>query len=360
MDRRLASPTGRPYPPEAKLDHTSQVSIVVPCYNEEEVIAETHRRLRAVANDVEDARIEILYVDDGSTDRTLEKLRVLNRQENCVRVVSLSRNYGHQVAITAGLHNADGDAVILIDADLQDPPEVIPEMMKKWRDGYDVVYGVRASRDGETPFKLWTAKAFYRFINHLSETEIPLDTGDFRLIDRKVVNAFKEMPERDRFVRGMISWLGFRQTPFRYERSSRFAGETKYPFTKMVRFALDGILSFSMVPLRVATYAGFGASAVAVLGIVYALGLRLFTNIWVPGWTALMIAVLFMGGVQLLSLGIIGEYVGRIYGESKRRPLYLVDAYLGFDSPHPTASPPPSQNDTRGRAERHRVEDNRL
>ena len=355
MDRRLPPSNGGPYPPATTVDRTSQVSIVVPCYNEEEVIAETHRRLRAVANAMEGIDIEMLYIDDGSTDRTLEKLRALSRQENCVRVVSLSRNYGHQIAITAGLHNADGDAVVLIDADLQDPPEVIPEMIKKWRDGYDVVYGVRASRDGETPFKLWTAKAFYRFINRLSETEIPLDTGDFRLIDRKVVNAFREMPERDRFVRGMVSWLGFRQTPFRYERSSRFAGETKYPFKKMVRFALDGILSFSMVPLRVATYAGFGASALAVLGILYALGLRLFTNIWVPGWTALMIAVLFMGGVQLLSLGIIGEYVGRIYGESKRRPLYLVDSYLGFDSPRLTASPPPSHHDSRGHIERPRV-----
>jgi len=230
------------------------------------------------------------------------------------------------------VEHARGDAVVLIDADLQDPPEVIGEMVARWQEGYDVAYGVRTDRPGESAFKLATAKAFYRGISRLSETAIPLDTGDFRLMDRKVVDALAAMPERDRFVRGMVSWVGFRQVAVPYSRQARFAGESKYPLWKMVRFALDGVTSFSVQPLRVATWLGFAVSGLALVGIVYALALRLFTSSWVTGWTAMMIAVLFLGGVQLLSLGIIGEYIGRIYGEAKRRPLYLVAERYGFAS----------------------------
>lgn len=306
------------------------LSVVVPCYDEEEVIHETHRRLTAVLGALPDLEYEIVYVDDGSRDRTALLLQQLQRGDRRVRVVRFSRNFGHQIAVTAGVEHAGGDAVVLIDADLQDPPAVIAEMVERWREGYDVAYGVRTDRPGESTFKRATATGFYRLINRMSETDIPRDTGDFRLMDRKVVDALESMPERDRFVRGMVSWVGFRQVAVPYRRDARLAGESKYPFFKMVRFALDGITSFSVQPLRVATWLGFAVSAMALLGIFYALGKRLFTDDWVTGWTAIMIAVLFLGGVQLLSLGIIGEYVGRIYGEAKRRPLYLVAERHGF------------------------------
>jgi len=277
-------------------------------------------------------RFEIIYVDDGSTDSTASVLRELQAEDSRVRVVRLSRNFGHQIAITAGLEHASGDAVVIIDADLQDPPEVISEFLERWREGHDVVYGVRTDREGETPFKRWTARAFYRFINRLSDTPIPLDTGDFRLMDRAAVDALLSMPERDRFVRGMVSWLGFSQTAVPYARAPRYAGGTKYPLFKMLRLATDGILSFSITPLRLATWTGFAASGVAILGILYALYAHFFAAGLVKGWTSSLIAVLFIGGVQLICLGIIGEYVGRIYGESKRRPLYFVRERLGFDT----------------------------
>ena len=310
------------------------LSVVVPCYNEEAVLRETHRRLGAALEAIterEGLDYEVVYVDDGSRDRTPLLLQQLQAGDRRVRVVRFSRNFGHQIAVTAGVEHARGDAVVLIDADLQDPPEVIGEMVARWREGYDVAYGVRTDRPGESAFKRATAKGFYRLINRLSETPIPLDTGDFRLMDRKVVDALQAMPERDRFVRGMVSWVGFRQVAVPYRRDARLAGESKYPLFKMVRFALDGVTSFSVQPLRVATWLGFAVSALALVGIVYALGLRLFTSTWVAGWTAMMIAVLFLGGVQLLSLGVIGEYIGRIYGEAKRRPLYLVQERLGFE-----------------------------
>jgi dolichol-phosphate mannosyltransferase len=309
---------------------TKLLSIVVPCFNEEAVLEETHRRLVTLLDRLDDLDNEIIYVDDGSRDRTPEILERLQAQDARVRVLRFSRNFGHQVAVSAGLEHAAGDATVVIDADLQDPPEVIPEMVRLWRDGYHVAYGQRTDRPGETAFKRWTASAFYRVINRLTDTEIPVDTGDFRLMDRKVVDALKAMPERDRFVRGMVSWAGFRQAAVPYARAPRFAGETKYPLRKMLRFALDGIASFSVAPLTVATWVGFAASGLSLLGILYALSLRLFTRIWVPGWTAIFIAILFIGGVQLISLGIIGEYIGRIYGESKRRPLYLLEERLGF------------------------------
>jgi dolichol-phosphate mannosyltransferase len=304
--------------------------VVVPCYNEEAVIEQTHQRLRAVLTGLDDLDFELIYVDDGSSDRTADLLRHLQSEDPSVRVVRFSRNFGHQVAVSAGIDHAVGAAVVLIDADLQDPPEVIRDMVALWREGYDVVYGVRTDRIGESAFKLATAKAFYRLMNRLSDTVVPLDTGDFRLMDRRVVTALQSMPERDRFVRGMVSWIGFRQTALPYRRAPRAAGESKYPLVKMLRFAFDGITSFSAAPLRAAVWLGFSASGFAAVGILYALFLRLWTSMWVTGWTLLFIAILFMGGVQLISLGIIGEYVGRIYGESKRRPLYLVQERFGF------------------------------
>jgi dolichol-phosphate mannosyltransferase len=316
------------------------LSVVVPCYNEEPVIAETHRRLSAFLEGLaarDGLRTEIIYVDDGSADETPRLLRQIQDHDASVRVVRFSRNFGHQVAVTAGIEHARGDAVVLIDADLQDPPEVIGEMVARWREGFHVAYGVRTDRPGETAFKRSTAKAFYRLLNSVSDVPIPLDTGDFRLMDRAVVRTLLAMPERDRFVRGMVSWAGFRQVAVPYRRAPRLAGESKYPLLKMLRFATDGIASFSTAPLRLATWLGFGVSALALVGIVYALGMRLLTDDWVTGWTALFIAVSFLGGVQLISLGLVGEYVGRIYGESKRRPLYVVQERHGFGE---TREPP--------------------
>lgn len=314
------APSGRP-----------QLSIVVPCYNEERGICETNRRLLQVARGLGLA-FEIVYVDDGSTDATWPKLDEMRAGDDHIRLVRLSRNFGHQIAITAGLEHASGDAVVIIDADLQDPPEVIPEMVARWCEGWNVAYGYRTERDGENIFKLKTAKMFYRLINLLSSTPIPVDTGDFRLMDRKVVDALLAMQERDRFVRGMVSWIGFRQIAVPYRRAPRFAGSTKYPLTKMVRFALDGILSFSIAPLKLAILIGFGASLLALIGAVVAVWNRIWTNDWVIGWTSLFLAILLLGGVQLICIGIMGEYLGRMYGEAKRRPLYFVEERLGFES----------------------------
>ena len=306
------------------------LSVVVPCFNEEAILRETHRRLVATLEAVPDLDFELVYIDDGSHDATLNVLRELQHADARVRVLALSRNFGQQMAVTAGLQCAAGDAVVVIDADLQDPPEVIPEMLDRWRKGADVAYGVRTKRDGETRFKRWTASAFYRLLARLTDISIPLDTGDFRLMDRAVVNAFLAMPERDRFVRGMVAWLGFRQEPVPYRRAARVAGETGWPLRNMLRLATDGLVSFSLLPLRLATWLGLLAAGLALSGIVYALVLRLCTAVWVSGWTSLLIAVLFLGGVQLLMLGLLGEYVGRIYGEVKHRPLYLVEERLGF------------------------------
>lgn len=308
------------------------LSIVVPCYNEDAVLRELHQRLNAVLDQISDATCEIIYSDDGSDDQTTDILRQLQASNPRVRVISLSRNFGHQIAVSAGLEHASGDAVVIIDADLQDPPEVIPEMIERWRDGYHVVYGLRSKRAGETRFKLLTAKVFYRLLNRLSHIEIPIDVGDFRLLDRKVVDVLLAMPERDRFLRGMISWIGFKQIAVIYDRAPRSAGGSKYPFMKMLRFAVDSVISFSFVPLRLAIWVGFGAIAASFAGIVYALIIRLYTTDWVRGWTSIFTAVLFLGGIQLITLGIVGEYVGRVYAEVKLRPLYVVRERLGFTS----------------------------
>jgi glycosyltransferase involved in cell wall biosynthesis len=306
------------------------LSVVIPCYNEEEVIGETLKRLGEFRATVTDLDVEFIFVDDGSKDRTRELLTAAQQANPEIRVVGFARNFGHQTAVTAGIDAASGDAVVLIDADLQDPPEVISEMIALWRNGYHVVYGTRVDRPGESAFKLVTARAFYRVLNRLSDVPIPLDTGDFRLMDRKVVDVLKGMPERDRFIRGMVSWVGFKQVALPYRRAERFAGESKYPLRKMVRFATDGIMSFSTKPLRLAVTLGLLSSFFALLGIINTLVVRLTTDHWVPGWAEIMVAILFLGGVQLLCIGILGEYVGRTYNEIKRRPLYVVQDRLGF------------------------------
>lgn len=310
---------------EVKGMNTKLISIVVPMYFEEEVAEECYKRLFNVAKE-HDINYEIIFVNDGSTDRTFEILEHITNVDKHVKVISFSRNFGHQIAITAGIEKAKGDAVVVIDADLQDPPEIIPQMIKLWLEGYEVVYAKRKKRDGETWFKLATAKLFYRFLNMISTVRIPVDTGDFRLMDRKVVDALKKMPEHNRFVRGMISWIGFKQASLEYQRKERFAGETKYPLKKMIKFAMDGILSFSARPLKIIEYIGFTALT-AALGIFLFCFLKILLHIGAidSEWELLIASILFMGGIQLIAIGILGEYVARIYDESKGRPLYIVD-----------------------------------
>ncbi|ANI82296.1 glycosyltransferase family 2 protein [Kosakonia oryzae] len=308
------------------------ISIVVPCYNEEDVIEVTAKRLLDFIEQHKKFKFEIIFINDGSSDHTEEKLSTLCDIHQVIKTASFSRNFGHQIAVSAGIDLASGDAVVLIDADLQDPPEVIDQMIDKWLEGYDVVYGTRTDRHGESKFKLLTAKYFYRTLNKLSEVPIPLDTGDFRLMDKKVVEQLKNMPEKSRFVRGMVSWVGFRQTSVNYRRSERFAGESKYPLRKMIKFAFDGILSFSKKPLQLSILFGFACSFIALIGIVYSVYIRLMTNEWVEGWATIFIAILFLGGVQLISIGILGEYVGRIYDETKNRPMYILAKKNGFEN----------------------------
>ncbi len=308
------------------------ISIVAPVYNEEQVLPELHRRVADVMDTLAEPW-ELVLVNDGSRDRSAVVIAELHQQDQRVRGISFSRNFGFQIAVTAGLDFASGDAVILTDADLQDPPELYPQMIAKWREGFDVVYGVRVSREGETRFKLWTAKLFYRLIRRITKIDIPLDTGDFRLMDKRVVRAIRNMPERNRFLRGMVPWVGFRQTGVPYERASRYAGESKFSSVKqMLPFALDAITSFSYLPLQLATYLGFFMAGLAALAIVAVVLVRLLgPSSPLLGQATTLVAVLFLGGVQLICLGIIGEYLGRIYDEVKGRPLYLIDQLWGFD-----------------------------
>jgi dolichol-phosphate mannosyltransferase len=303
---------------------------VAPVFNEEAILHELYRRLREVL-DGAGLDWELVLINDGSRDRSLEIMRELHAADERVKVVSFARNFGHQVAITAGADYAQGEAVCIIDADLQDPPEVILDLLAKWREGYEVIYAVRSEREGETWFKEFTAKAFYRIIYRITDINIPMDTGDFRLMDRRVVQALRTMREKHRFMRGMSVWVGFKQTGVHYKRAARFAGETKYPLKKMLKFALDGITSFSYFPLQLATYIGFAAAALAVLGILITIILRLTGSHAFEGQASTLVAVLFLGGVQLISVGIIGEYLGRIYDEVKGRPLYIVGEALGFE-----------------------------
>lgn len=306
------------------------LSVVVPVYNEEMVIREMHSRLTNVL-DSYGIDYEILFVNDGSQDGTLGIVKQLCNQDKRIKLISFSRNFGHQIAITAGMDKASGQAVVIIDADLQDPPELIIKMLEKWKEGYHVVYATRKKREGESLFKSFTASVFYRMLKRLTPVDIPVDTGDFRLMDRKVVEQLKKMRERARFVRGMVSWVGFRQSKVEYVRQKRFAGETKYPIKKMLRFAVDGILSFSQVPLKISSVFGFISSGFSFFLIIYGFVIKyFFPQRSIPGWASLFVAILFIGGVQLMCLGILGEYLGRIYAEIQKRPLYICDEEINF------------------------------
>jgi glycosyltransferase involved in cell wall biosynthesis len=304
------------------------LSIVVPLYNEAGNVTPLLERIGATVERLhDDFAFEIVLVNDGSTDGTLAAIRSEMQRRPHIVLVNLSRNFGHQLAATAGIEIARGDAIVLMDGDLQDPPELVDAFVRKWREGYDVVYAVRRTRPGESRFKVLTARAFYRIIKRLTKVAIPLDTGDFRLMSRRVVEALRRSPERHRFLRGMVSWVGFNQVAIEYDRDVRHAGTSKYPLPMMIRFAIDGITSFSDIPLRFASYLGFTVSAVAFLYALIVIAFKLFSlkpPAYTPGWASTIVAVLFLGGVQLMSLGILGEYLGRVYDEVKGRPLYLI------------------------------------
>lgn len=308
----------------------TRYSIVVPVFNEELVAEESYQRLKAVMDSTGEA-YELIFVNDGSRDRTAEIIAEICAKDKNVKLINFSRNFGHQTAITAGMDNSCGQAVVVIDADLQDPPEVILEMVKKWKEGYDVVYGQRLKRKGETWFKKVTAKAFYRLLASMTSVDIPVDTGDFRLIDRKVCDVMSSLTEKNRYVRGLVSWVGFRQTAVSYVRDERFAGETKYPLKKMLKFAMDGITTFSYKPLKISTYVGFLVALLSFIYLIVVICLRLFTDVTVTGWASTLAVSLIFNGVILMMLGIIGEYIGRIYDETKNRPLYIIREKVGFD-----------------------------
>jgi dolichol-phosphate mannosyltransferase len=298
-------------------------SIVVPVYNEEEVIHETYRRLTEVMRSTKEA-YELLFVNDGSKDRTAEIIKEYSEQDPAVVLLDFARNFGHQIAITAGMDYARGEAVVVIDADLQDPPELILEMIEKWKQGFDVVYAKRTKRKGETYFKKQTAAMFYRFLRAMTDIDIPLDTGDFRLLDRKVCDQMNSIQEKNRFVRGLVSWVGFKQIAVEYERDERLAGESKYPLKKMLKLSMDGITSFSYKPLKLASYAGVTLSGIGFIYLLVVMYLKLFTDSTITGWSSLIVIQLFFSGIILIILGMIGEYIGRIYDETKNRPLYIV------------------------------------
>lgn len=304
-------------------------SIIVPVYNEEKNIPELYERITAVMKSLSES-YEIILVNDGSRDSSFNIMHDLHERDDHIKVINFSRNFGHQTAITAGIDYASGQAVITIDADLQDPPELIVEFVEKWRNGFDIVYAVRTMREGETPFKEFTAKLFYRLLRRITNIDIPIDTGDFRLMDRKVIETLRQMRERHRFIRGMSSWVGFKQIGVKYRRHARHAGDTKYPLNKMIKFALDGITSFSYVPLQFATYLGFALAVLSAIFIVFVIVARLSISRVFLGQATTLVVVLFLGGVQLISLGILGEYLGRIYDEVKERPIYIVSETYGF------------------------------
>ena len=306
-----------------------EISVIIPLYNESSSIKPLFSRLTPVLKQLQ-TRYEIICINDGSTDRTFETLVDFNQQDSAIKIVSLSRNFGKEVALTAGLDYASGAAVIPLDADLQDPPELIAQLIAKWREGYDVVYATRRSRQGETWFKKISAKAFYRTISKMSHVPIPANTGDFRLLDRRVVEAIKKLPERTRFMKGLFAWVGYKQTAVFFDREPRYSGRTTWNYWKLWNFALDGIISFSFLPLKVWSYVGI---SISLISLVYALMLvvrTLMFGVDVPGYASLMVAILFLGGIQLITLGVLGEYLGRVYEEVKGRPLYLVREEYGF------------------------------
>lgn len=309
-----------------------KISVIIPMYYEEEVAEECYKRMTFVLQNIENYDYEIICINDGSRDKTLSILENLAIRNKRLKVLSFSRNFGHQCAVTAGLKYVTGDAIVIIDADLQDPPELIPEMLKLWEAGNDVIYGKRKTRDGESAFKLFTAKMFYKTLNALSDVEIPKDTGDFRLVDRKVVDTINSLPEHNKFLRGLFSWVGYKQIPFEYERKERFAGKTKYPLKKMLKLASDGIISFSTKPLKIVGGLGIISIVISFILLIYALISYIFKlNNLSAGWTSLMLGITFFAGVQLLSLWIMSEYIARIYDESKNRPQYIIEKKINIE-----------------------------
>lgn len=309
-----------------------KVSLVIPMYYEEEVAEECYNRVTKVLSSLQDYTYEIVFINDGSKDKTLEILEGIAKKDTNVKVITFARNFGHQCAVTAGLQFVTGNAIVIIDADLQDPPELIPDMLKLWENGNEVIYGKRKTRDGESKFKLLTAKMFYQTLNALSDVDIPKDTGDFRLVDKKVVDVINSLPEHNKFLRGLFSWVGFKQTPFEYERKERFAGKTKYPLKKMLKLASDGIISFSTKPLKIVGGLGILSMAISLLVLIYAIFSFIFH--WhnlTAGWTSLMVTMTFLSGIILISLWMIGEYIARIYDEVKQRPQYIIDRKINID-----------------------------
>ena len=303
-------------------------SVVIPAYNEEEVIYETYKRLTQVMVGM-DKPYELVFVNDGSRDRTAEIIAGFCAEDESVRLVNFSRNFGHMPAISAGMDYAQGEAIFIIDADLQDPPEIFPQMAEKWREGYHVVYGQRQKREGESWFKKASSKFFYRFLRKMTSVDLPLDTGEFRLIDRKVCDAVNRMPEKHRYIRGLVSWVGFRQTAVLYVRQERFAGKTKYPLRKMISFAMDAITAFSYKPLKLATSLGFFISFFSFVYLAVIFYQRFFTDVTITGWASTMGVILFTQGIVMMILGLMGEYIGRIYEEIKNRPIYIVQEVIG-------------------------------
>ena len=309
-----------------------KVSVVIPMYYEEEVAKECYKRVKGVLEGLQNYDHEIIFINDGSKDKTLEILEEIAANDEKIKVVSFSRNFGHQCAVTAGIKYVTGDAIVIIDADLQDPPELIPEMLKYWEEGYEVIYGKRKSREGESGFKLLTARLFYKTLNALSDVEIPKDTGDFRLVDRKVIDVVNSLPEHNKFLRGLFSWVGFNQTPFEYERKERFAGKTKYPLKKMLKLAGDGILSFSTKPLKLVGVLGGLSVVISFIILIYSiLSFAFKWNNLTAGWTSLMVTMTFMFGITLISIWMLSEYIARIYDEVRGRPQYIIKKKINID-----------------------------
>lgn len=309
---------------------SKDISVVVPIYFEEDNIFPLYERLIGVVSEEMNLDYEIIFVNDGSKDDSVQNIKQLIEQDQNIRLLNFSRNFGHQVAVTAGLEHTEGEVVVIIDADLQDPPELIRDMYEKYKQGYDVVYAKRKSRAGESFFKKKTAKLFYRVLDFMSDVDIPLDTGDYRLMSRRVVEQLNNMPEKNRFIRGLVTWVGYQQTYVEYNRDERHAGETGYSLSKMIKFSLDGITSFSTFPLKIATIFGVGISGISFIYILRIIYLKLFTEKTIQGWSSIMVSNLFLGGIILLTLGILGEYIGRIYTELKSRPQYIIKDKYGF------------------------------
>ncbi len=309
-----------------------KISIVIPMYYEEEVVNECYIRTKVVLNSLSNYEHEIIFINDGSKDKTLDLLEEIAKEDKNVKVLSFSRNFGHQAAVTAGLKYVTGDCALIIDCDMQDPPELLVDMLRLWEQGNEVIYAKRKSRKGESKFKLLTAKMFYRILNGLSDVDIPKDTGDFRLVDRKVVDTINSMPEHNKFLRGLFSWVGYKQIPIEYERQERFAGKTKYPLKKMLKLASDGIISFSTKPLKIIGGIGFVSIFISIALLIYALISYIFNlNNLTAGWTSIMVAITFFAGVQLVSIWMISEYIARIYDDTKKRPEYIIDKKINIE-----------------------------